>query len=219
MGLLATLPRATNGHLGAANRALTRATHGWLQTGQLAPRRPGGGLFAPVLPESEQYRRIVSVLCIGIDGNSSFALVSDQDQHEKLTGRLWLNGASGIQTGREEPDVLRVVEAPPSLRVETADEDPQASEPTDARTDIPATPGPVGQTRIRGRAGLVLAAESRFNEIDPPATTYAELAGGTLWFGGGSRFTALDVGIDVTDKSDEELTLIIAMLQEMINGR
>jgi hypothetical protein len=217
MGLLATLPRATRGHLGAANRALTRATRGYLQIAGVARRRVSGGLFAPELPETEPYRRLTSVLIIGLDGNSDLAFGDRDDRIEVMTGRIWLDGGTTFTPGRQAPR-LRVVDSMES-----------ASAPTPSPTAAPAQPegepealvAPAKRqpdprsTHIALGGGLVLASESRAQGGEAPTPVRADLAGGSLWLSGETRFRRLEIDVPGSN-SDEELALIIAMLEELL---
>lgn len=218
MGLLATLPRATRGHLGASNNSLTRATRGYLQREGVVVRRPGGGLFAPEV-QVEGYRRHLAVLTLMLDGNSRWRFTDQLETRETMAGRLWLSGQSTFRPGRETVP-LRPFLPPftqgrqPAPGTEQT-EGPAAPPPTPAQERLPLP----GEIRRRGTAGLVFALESRFVVGDPPAPAYRKGAGGTLWLAGASRFTLLDVGEPPRNQSDDEIAIIAALLaQEIDNG-
>lgn len=209
MGLLATLPRATRGHLGAANNSLTRATRGYLQGEEEVVRRPGGGLFAPLLQPSEGRRRIKAVLTIMLDGNSRFRFIDELETRIKSSGWLWLTARSEFERGSRATVRLRSIS--PAPRQAGTSQTP----PDDA--DARAIPTPTPATR-RSKAGLVLALDSRIRTVEAPAPVYRERQGGSLWFDGASRFQRFEIEMPRPNNDDEEIALIAAMLQEQIDG-
>ncbi len=214
MGLLATLPRATRGHLGAANDTLTRASRGYLQDVEVVVRRPGGGLFAPEIEvEVEFFRQHESRLQLHLDGASDFALRGQDHAHEILTGRLWLNGHSRTRlSDRAIP--LRAITSPsrrpPALRVVT----PAApTRPQPARSFVN-----VAHRRIAGRAGLVVDLHSAIRIGRAPRPAFPERTGGALWLDGGSRFREIDVGLAQEPRTKDQIAIITAMLAEILDG-
>lgn len=203
MGLLATLPRATRGHLGEANNTLTRATRGYLQREAVVVRRPGGGLFAP-LAQVEGYRRIEAVLGIMLDGNSRVRFIDELETYQSMSGRLWLSGRSAFTTGRQSV-VLR-----PFLPLPSQGELPLQE---------PAAEGQAGPAPItrKGTAGLVFALESRFTVGEAPAPEYRQGAAGTLWLDGGSRFQAFEIEVEQQRGGDDEIAIIAALLAQEID--
>lgn len=220
MGLLATLPRATRGHLGAANNSLTRATRGYLQGEEEIPRRPGGGLFAPEIQPSEGRRRIKAVLSIMLDGNSRWRFEDELETRIKSSGWLWLTARSEFTRGSRAPVRLRSISPEPQpagIRPPTP-LNMQTAAATDA-ADATVIPTPT-TARRRSKAGLVLALESRYRLLEAPATTYLERAAGTIWLGGASRFQRFDIDVPSAGNQDDEIALIAALLaQEIGNGR
>lgn len=209
MGLLATLPRATRGHLGAANNSLTRATRGYLQGEEEIVRRPGGGLYAPLLQPSEGRRRIKAVLTIMLDGNSRFRFIDELDTRIKSSGWLWLTARSEFKRGSRAPVRLRSLSPAPT----PAGIRPTPTDAADARAIPTLTPA----TR-RSKAGLVLALDSRITTVEAPAPVYRERQGGGLWLSGASRFREFQVEIPKRKNDDEEIALIAALLQEQIDA-
>jgi hypothetical protein len=214
MGLLATLPRATRGHLGAANDSLTRATRGYLQDQEVVVRRPGGGLFAPEIEvEVEFFRQHESRLQLHLDGASDFALHSADDAHEILTGRLWLNGHSLTRLS-ERAIPLRAITSPsrtpPALRTATPIT-PTRLQP--ARSLVNVT-----SRRVAGTAGVVVALQSAIRVGKAPRPTFPERTGGALWLDGASRFRPIDLGLPQEPRTKDQIAIIAAMLAEILDG-
>lgn len=218
MGLLATLPRATRGHLGAANNSLTRATRGYLQVAGGPPRRPGGGLFAPEVPPAEMFRSEDAILTLMLDGNSRVQLSGELETNIQIAGRLWITGASKSSAGQAR---IRLATSDGAAvardqSVTTTEQLQLDAEPRSLQADTTAPP----LIHRRGTAGLVLAQESRAAWREAPAPDQAESAAGTLWLAGASRFRSFVIDIP-TDNSagqqDEEIVLIAALLRQELD--
>ena len=213
MGLLATLPRATRGHLGAANNSLTRATRGYLQGVQVV-RRPGGGLFAPPLKITEPRRRIKTLLLLALDGNSHWQITRNLEIILKPSGRLWLTGASVIRLGRRASIQLRAISPRPEL-VRPIKPIAEDAEPVAA----PILRRRLATIHRRGSAGVVISLDSRIKVSKALAPIRIEGAGGGLWIDARSKIRRFQIEIDTNNRSDEEIMLIAALLaKEIGNG-
>ena len=104
MGLLATLPRATRGHLGASNRTLTRATRGWLQAATAVQVvRRAGGLFITHPEEIECFRRNLRCIIAVAREFGAEVLLSTQACYDK---HLTLESERKITPSPNRPTLL-----------------------------------------------------------------------------------------------------------------
>jgi len=208
MGLLATLPRATRGHLGDANDSLTRATRGYLQNAAAVipepVRRAGGGLR---LIEPEWYRAQDSIFYLTLDGFTTAALedgqtlVADSQIELELTGRTT---ARMIEPARTRP--APVTASPPK---------PQAVATRKAASSPPpaAPAGDAERHRLTQSVttALEIDAKSDARVLDPTPSTQGISLRGSLWLSGESR-------IEVTQQgTDDELVVITALLAKELD--
>lgn len=211
MGLLATLPRATRGHLGNANNSLTRATRGWIQSeAGVIPepvRRAGGGLR---LIEPEWYRVQDSIFYLTLDGFTTAAirdpqiLVADSQIELELTGRTT---ARMIEPARETPRLAPVTASPPRPRAVA----------TQRAAPVPASVAPAGDAErhilTQGvTTALEVDAKSDARVLDQSPSTQGISLRGSLWLSGESRFNLIEPA-----PGDDELVIITALLAKELD--
>jgi hypothetical protein len=222
MALLATLPRATRGHLGASNNTLTRSTRGWLQSAVgVVVRRPSGGLFVTP-PPVEFYREERSLLVIQLDLVARVVLTDPlvTEVREPMVMALDMVGEP-----RLEKNLAQVLPFPsPKVTPQgTPAQAPAKSNATAEPAAAIAEPAPAPQRhpltlegKLAGGLWLDMGGEPVLE--GPPPDLVPEIAQAGLYInlGGTVELTPPIIRRD----RDEDLVLLAAMLEkELNNGR
>jgi hypothetical protein len=211
MGLLATLPRATRGHLGASNRTLTRATRGWLQAATAVQVvRRAGGLFITHPEEIEWYRRHDSVLYLTLEGASRARQQTGEGQRIQAILEVTLDGTSTArQIARPRPTPVPAAPSVPQRQPTVS----APAAPAPAAAQPAPAPGAPQRHRLTQRVTSALeidaATSARLLAI-PQAPQSARLAG-ALSLDGVSRSRLID------KRTDDEIVIITALLAKELD--